>query len=69
MATKTNLKIGDRVRVPWGVDAVDGTIVQLHGPPGRRFALVRIPVRGSAGETLEETEVSLPERELTIVGP
>jgi hypothetical protein len=66
MATKTKLKVGDKVRVPLGVNEVKGVIVNISGPPGQRYVLVRMPIRGSSGETLEETEASFPERSLTL---
>ena len=67
MTAKTKLQIGDKVRVPWGVGEVPGIIVRIDdGPSGQRYALVKIPVQGSSGETLEETEISFPERWLTI---
>jgi primosomal protein N' len=55
-----HLKRGDRVMVPWGLDEVKGVVLDIYGPPGARHVLVRVPVMGSTGETLEETEVSYP---------
>jgi hypothetical protein len=61
-----HLKRGDRVTVPWGLDNVEGIVIDIYGPPGERHVLVRVPVMGSTGETLEVSEVSYPERALTV---
>jgi hypothetical protein len=61
MASSKKIEPGDRVTVPWGLDEVAGIAVQIYGPPGRRHVVVRVPVMGSTGETLEETELSFPE--------
>ena len=66
MATKTKLHIGDKVRAPWGLDEIEGVVVNIYGPPGHRSVLVRMPIRGSSGETLDETEASFPEHSLSI---
>ncbi|HZI38188.1 MAG TPA: hypothetical protein VFF24_07770 [Acidimicrobiia bacterium] len=60
MATKTNLKTGDRVRVPWGLGELVGVVVDVYGPPAAPFALVDVPVHGASGEVLERTRVSYP---------
>lgn len=36
------VRVGQRVRFPWGFNTVEGTIVEVFGPPGRR--LVRVTV-------------------------
>jgi rRNA processing protein Gar1 len=64
MAITNAFKQGDPVRVPWGVDEVVGTVVEVYGPPEHRYVLVRVPTRGPAGEVLDETDVSYPENAL-----
>lgn len=64
MATKRHIKLGDRVTVPWGTDQLVGVVVDVYGSAGQRHVRVRVPILGTAGETLDETEVSLPERYL-----
>lgn len=67
MATRTSLKIGDRVRVPWGLDELIGTVVEVYGPPGPPSVLVEVPVEGASGEVLEQTTVSYPASALELV--
>lgn len=55
---------GHRVVVPWGVDGLIGVVKRVYGPPGQRRALVRVPIRSSSGETLDETIVSVSLRAL-----
>jgi hypothetical protein len=69
MATKTKLKIGDKVRVQIGVEDVEGVILNIYGPSGERYALVRTPILGSSGETLDTTEFTVPEHSLTLAAP
>lgn len=33
---------GERVIVPWGLDEVEGTVVDTFGPPNNRLVSVRI---------------------------
>jgi hypothetical protein len=67
MAGTKTLKPGDKVAAPWGLDEIVGTVVEVYGPPARRSALVRIPTHGPSGETLEESDISFPERALRVV--
>lgn len=36
------VRIGQRVRLPWGLESVEGTIVDVFGPPARRFVRVAV---------------------------
>lgn len=54
------LKVGDTVRVPWGLGHATGDILELQGPPGHQHAVVAVPVLGSSGETLDVTTVTFP---------
>ena len=55
-----DLKPGDDVEVPWGLDRLVGTVREIYGPPGKRFVMVEVPVHGASGEVLETTTVSVP---------
>lgn len=55
-----DLKPGDDVEVPWGLDRIVGTVREIYGPPGKRFVMVEVPVHGASGEVLETTTVSVP---------
>jgi hypothetical protein len=57
------LKTGDRVAVPWGLDEVVGTVTFVYG----QSVMVRVPIRGSLGETLSESEISFPKDSLRLV--
>jgi hypothetical protein len=49
-------EIGDGVRVPWGLDAVAGEVIDVV-PPGH--AIVAVPVEGASEEALETTPVRM----------
>lgn len=38
------VRVGQRVRLPWGFDTVDGTVVDVFGSPARPFVRVAIEV-------------------------
>ena len=38
----TEIRVGQRVRLPWGLDVVEGTVVEMFGPPARRFVRVAV---------------------------
>lgn len=50
---------GRRVRVPWGLDHIEGTITEVFGPPARQFARVRVELAGPDDEEAMEV-VTLP---------
>jgi rRNA processing protein Gar1 len=54
------------VAVPWGLDEIVGVVVDVHGPSARRYVLVRVPIRGPSGETLDESDISFPEGALRV---
>ena len=58
MATRTKLKAGDRVHVPWGLDELVGVVREVYGPPGSPSVLVEVPIQGASGEVLEVSTVS-----------
>jgi rRNA processing protein Gar1 len=43
----TKFRPGDRVVVPWGLGEVFGTVVDVFGPPGAPFVMVRVELSGS----------------------
>jgi hypothetical protein len=53
------LRPGRRVRVPWGLDVIEGTITEVFGPPARQFARVRVELAGPDDEGAMEV-VTLP---------
>lgn len=55
----SNLKPGDRVVVPWGLEEVSGTVLSLFGPPGKQFARVEVELPGGEDGPLLEA-VTLP---------
>jgi hypothetical protein len=65
--TSKRLKMGDKVAVPWGLDEIVGEVLEVYGPPARRYAKVRVPIHGPAGETLQEEDIPFPEDALRIV--
>jgi hypothetical protein len=54
----SQVSIGNRVRVPWGLGSIEGIVRGIHGPRGHLFALVALPE--SSGEDEEATTVSVP---------
>ena len=60
-------KVGDTVRVPWGLGQATGDILELQGPPGHQHGLVAVPVLGSSGEMLDVTTVTFPIDALEVV--
>ncbi|MDA8267903.1 MAG: hypothetical protein M0013_05955 [Actinomycetota bacterium] len=62
-----HLKPGDKVVVPFGLDEIVGTVVEVYGPPKSKSVYVRLPVHGPSGEVLEEYVNSFPERVLRAV--
>jgi hypothetical protein len=67
MTETKRVKLGDVVAVPWGLDELVGIAVDVYGPPALRSVLVRVPVHGPSGETLEESDVSFPESAVRII--
>ncbi len=67
MARIKTLKPGDKVAVPWGLDEIVATVIEIYGPSARRSALVRVPTHGPSGETLAESDTSFPEHALRAV--
>jgi len=61
-----DLKPGDRVEVPWGLDQLTGIVREVYGPPGKPFVMVEVPVHGASGEVLETTTLSFPWDVLTL---
>ncbi len=48
------------VTVPRGRSSVEGTVVEVYGPPRHRHARVRVPTRGPSGEELGSSDVAVP---------
>ena len=67
MARNNTLKPGDKVVVPWGLDEIVGVVREVYGLPARRSVLVRVPIHGPSGETLDEQDISFPEHALRAV--
>jgi hypothetical protein len=45
----------------------DNAVVEVYGPAGHKWAMVRMPVHGPVGEVLEEYDLSTPMRLLKSV--
>lgn len=67
MTAAKHVKPGDKVAVPWGLGELVGTALVVYGPSVHRSVLVRVPVHGPSGETLEESELSFPESAVRVV--
>jgi hypothetical protein len=67
MTGSKRMKPGDKVAVPWGLDEIVGIVVDVYGPSMRRSVLVRVPIRGPSGETLDESDISFSEDALRVV--
>lgn len=67
MTARKRLKWGDKVAVPLGLGEIVGTVLEVYGPRGGRHVLVRIPIHGPSGETLDESDISFPERLVRVV--
>lgn len=52
--------VGDTVAIPWGVDEIRGTVVQVYGPSGRPQVLIELTPELSGHITDERTTVSFP---------
>ena len=62
-----DLKAGDKVEVPWGLDQLIGVVREVYGPPGKPFVMVEVPVHGASGEILETTTLSFPADAVTLI--
>jgi hypothetical protein len=58
--------IGDHVHVPWGLDVVDGVVVNTYGEAGSRQVVVRVllPDTQDRADDAEDITVTLPARAL-----
>jgi hypothetical protein len=52
--------VGDRVRVPWGVDVLDGVVVQVNTTGARGRAAVQVDVPGAREAGGDAVTVTLP---------
>lgn len=57
--TGTQVHVGQRVRVPWGLDTVEGTIVELVGRPPHRVVRVAIQL-GAPDDADDAVVIALP---------
>jgi hypothetical protein len=53
-------QVGQRVKVYWGLDEVEGRVVDVYGQGSLARARVEIPVLGPDGEELDTETFSLP---------
>ena len=62
VTTLTNdaLGAGDRVGVPWGLDEIPGTIIEVYGAGLLARVRVRVSILGANGEELGTEDVTLP---------
>jgi hypothetical protein len=57
--TSPSVHVGQRVRVPWGLDGVEGTVVAVFGPKGCRYARVAVEL-GDPDDVDETPVIALP---------
>lgn len=69
MATEDDLRYGDEIAIPWGLDEVHGVVEEIYGPPLRRHVLVRLTPEVSGYVVAESTSVSLPIEDVRKVAP
>lgn len=53
------IRVGQRVRLPWGHDTVKGTVIEVFGPPGRRFVRVAVEL-AEVEEGVDGPVIALP---------
>jgi rRNA processing protein Gar1 len=59
---------GDRVTVPWGLDEATGTVVDVFGPPGNPFVVVRVDLSGIEAEE-DKSEVGFKADDIKPASP
>lgn len=64
---RTQLKPGDEISIPWGLDRVRGTVHEVYGPPTRRYVVVLL-TPSTSEVVAEDTTVTLPLDSVTPVG-
>lgn len=60
MSTRSKLRYGDLVAIPWGVDEVHGRVHEIYGVPPRRYVVVMLSPELSSYVVAEETTVTVP---------
>ena len=68
---KDSIHVGDRVIVPWGLETVEGVVLEIFGPAARPTALVAVQFTGS--EDVESDDdpptIPLPVASLELIEP
>lgn len=52
--------VGQHLLVPWGLDEVDGEVVEVYELGGQTRVRVRVPILGPSDEELDSFVVALP---------
>lgn len=60
---------GDRIKIPWGVDEVEGTVDEVYGPVHLRRVVVRLTPELSDYVVDEPTTVVFPLEAIRKVAP
>lgn len=54
------LAFGDVVRIPWGVDEVEGTVQEIYGEPPRVHVVIELTPERSSYVVHDRTTVTMP---------
>ena len=57
---KEPFSYGEKVIIPWGVDEVHATVVEIYGPPAQRSVVVQLTPELSDFVVDEPTTISMP---------
>ena len=55
------LRKGPRIRIPWGLDSVDATVLDIVVRNGERTVVLKIELKGDTGVPDETLEWPFPE--------
>jgi hypothetical protein len=64
-----DLAPGTRIRVPFGLDEVEGEVDHVYGPPARRHVLVWLTPEVSGEVVAEPITISVPVEAVSEVSP
>ncbi len=62
--SKTTLRPGQRIRIPWGLDTVDAIVQDIVVRDDTRYVLLLIELKGDPGVPDETLEWQFPEESL-----
>lgn len=65
----TDLRYGDEVVIPWGIDEVHGTVHNIYGSPPNVRVVVRLTPELTGSVVDEPTTVTVPAERIKRVEP